>query len=392
MMTSKQMNSPASPPPAPESSYRASWFERNPKKALFFLFVFFMTLIFSVSEVFLRISKTKDYDNPYEFIEVAREVLEKGLPITKIKTWYTDHEGVYKANREFDWGNGEEINRDGFRSIEFKLYETKMKKILFLGDSFTWGGNAKPIQKCFVDQVGKAGYLVFNTGIPGAAPNQYAFLGEKYVPLLKPDIVMTMICMSNDINLAPQPMVPDQDLFHTVKFKNTTTMFYAFDDNGNYITPEDCLRQAIRVHENRGSAVQRVCRWVFTRSMVGTRIWWSLSNIKNTQLSFVANHEPETNLREKNQYVIDSLKRISDVCRRYHAEPMVFLIPVKPSADSLRTNIAKNLPVFAGFKPLFPHNLTDADYDAGGDDAHLNNEGHRKLAQFIREKLSEQGY
>ena len=52
---------------------------------------------------------------------------------------------------------------------------------------------------------------------------------------------MTMICMSNDINFFPQPMVPNQDLFHTVKFKNTTTMFYAFDDEGNYITPEECL-------------------------------------------------------------------------------------------------------------------------------------------------------
>ena len=371
MVTTKKVNSTVPLTPAAASNDRPSCFERNPKKSLFFLFIVFMAIIFSISEVYLRITKTKDYDNPYEFIEVAKEILEQGLPITKINTWYTDSEGVYKANRDFDWTDGEQINQDGFRSIEFKHYETDRKKILFLGDSFTWGGNAKPIQNCFVDQVGRAGYLVFNTGIPGTAPNQYAFLAEKYVPLLKPDIVMTMICMSNDINFSPQPMVPNQDLFHTVKFKNTTTMFYAFDEKGNYITPEDCLRQAIRIHEKRGSAVQRAFRWVFTRSMVGTRIWLSVANLKNTKLSFVTSRASELNLRQKNQYVIDNLTRISNICRLYHAEHMVFLIPVKPSTDSLRTDMVKNISIFEGFKPLFPRNLTDADYESGGDDRAL---------------------
>ena len=351
-----------------------------------------MTIVFSASEAYLRMRKTKDYENPYDFIDMAREVLEKGLKIEKIKVWYTDHEGVYKANKDYGWKEGEEINKDGFRSIEFKLYETTMNKILFLGDSLTWGGNARPIQNCFVDQVAKAGYLVFNTGIPGAAPNQYAFLAEKYVSLLKPDIVMTMIYMGNDINLAPQPMVPNQDLFHTVKVKNTTTMFFAFDDKGTYLTPEDCLRQAIKVYENHGPAVQRAFRWVFTRSMIGTRIWMSLSNFKNTKLSFVTDKETGVNKRIKNQYVIDSLNRIRNVCRQHHVEHMLFLIPVKPSTDSAITNIEYNYDIFEGFSPLFPNNLTDNDYDPGGNEAHFNNEGHTKYAQFILEQLKQRGF
>lgn len=381
------MSPSSTPHSGPEKNLKGSWFERNPKKSLFFLVLCFVALAFAVSEAFLRMTKTKDYDNPYDFIDVAREVLEKGLKIEKIKTWYTDHEGVYKASRDYNWEEGVYINQDGFRSVEFKDYETHMKKILFLGDSFTWGGNAKPIQNCFVDQVADAGYLVFNTGIPGAAPNQYAFLAEKYVPLLKPDIVITMICMGNDINLAPQPMVPHHDLFHTVKFKNSTTMFLAFDERGNYLTPEECLRLAIKVHDNRGSAVQRACRWVFTRSMIGTRIWMSLANFKNNNLSFITDHNSDFNKREKNQYVTDSLNSIRKISRQNHAKDMLFLIPVKPASDNTLSNIKRNLDIFTGFNPLFPNNLTDKDYDPGGMDAHFNNEGHKKYAQFILEQL-----
>jgi hypothetical protein len=62
-------------------------------------------------------------------------------------------------------------------------------KNFFLGDSFTWGASAEPISKCFVDLVGNAGYLIFNTGIPGTKPNQYTYIAEKYIPILKPDFV-----------------------------------------------------------------------------------------------------------------------------------------------------------------------------------------------------------
>jgi len=54
-------------------------------------------------------------------------------------------------------------------------------KILFLGDSFTWGASAKPITNCFVDIVTRRGYLTFNTGIPGTGLNQYVYIAEKYI-------------------------------------------------------------------------------------------------------------------------------------------------------------------------------------------------------------------
>ena len=50
-----------------------------------------------------------------------------------------------------------------------------------------------------MDIVSRQGYLTFNTGIPGTAPNQYAYLAEKYIPLLDPDIVAVMFFWGNEV-------------------------------------------------------------------------------------------------------------------------------------------------------------------------------------------------
>jgi len=118
----------------------------------------------------------------------------------------------------------------------------------------------------------------------------------------------------------------------------------------------------------------------------------SLANFKNTTLSFAANNEAAVNKLEQNHYVTDSLKRIREVCRQHQAESLLFLVPVKPAAATSHTDIAHNLDIFAGFNPLFPSNLTNDDYDPGGEEAHFNNQGHAKYAHFILEQLHRRGF
>ena len=96
--------------------------------------------------------------------------------------------------------------------------------------------------------------------------------------------------------------------------------------------------------------------------------------------------------QELNRYVTDSLKRIGEVCRQHRAEHLLFLIPVRPSADRPSTSIKHNLDIFAGFDPLFPQDLTDGDYDPGGEEAHFNNQGHAKYAHFLLEQLHRRGF
>lgn len=368
------------------------------------------------------------------------------LPITAIKSpndiiyyeeYVTDKDGVFKANKDYNWEQQNiKINSDGFRSREFNNCHTTKKKILFLGDSFTWGCYANPIDNSFVDLIEKQGYMTFNTGIPGVGPNQYAFLAEKYVPILKPDYVLVMICMANDINDKPDPMLPNKNLYYSTNIG----LISGFDANGRHLS----LPEAIQFSQGGGKlpevkkeegliSLKKYIKSIVSQSMLGEKIYTGFSKIKNklkyyltkpvtsdgnksinkdrivktlnynkdnkiinkennykviNKIIYVemsSNNNDIDKLITKNQYVIDSLRRIKNISDKYSARFMVFLIPVKPSDLSIYNSIKHNISIFNAFHPLFPDNLTDGDYTVIGH--HFNNNGHLKYAQFILEKI-----
>ena len=45
------------------------------------------------------------------------------------------------------------LNQDGFRGHDFDTCNNEKVKVLFLGDSFTFGFDAEPLNHCFVDQL-----------------------------------------------------------------------------------------------------------------------------------------------------------------------------------------------------------------------------------------------
>ncbi|HWB63866.1 MAG TPA: SGNH/GDSL hydrolase family protein, partial [Chitinophagales bacterium] len=112
------------------------------------------------------------------------------------------------------------VNEDGFRSIAFKNYHTKRKKILLLGDSFAWGHSAKPLTNSFADLLLAKGYVVYNTGISGADPAQYLAIAKKYIPLLKPDYVVVNFFMGNDIEHSKRWVLPYHPIFYDTNAGN----------------------------------------------------------------------------------------------------------------------------------------------------------------------------
>jgi hypothetical protein len=172
-----------------------NWFYQHPWLSNLTILLITTVLTFCAAEVALRLNgKIPGY--------VPRYSNRAFKPVNQLKvheSFITDGEGVFKANPNYEWSEEYQINSDGFRGIEFKQYDTAGTKILFLGDSLTWGASANPITNCFVDIVRRCGYLTFNTGIPGTDPNQYAYLAEKYVPLLKPYIFAVMFYLGNDL-------------------------------------------------------------------------------------------------------------------------------------------------------------------------------------------------
>lgn len=357
------------------------------------LVIISILITISLSEIILRsIGKRPGFIPKYNTSFIPADRL-------KVDTFFhTDENGVFKADPKYPWPKECTINSDGFRSIEFNYYHSSSKKILFLGDSFTWGGEAKPITNSFVDIVSKHGYLTFNTGIPTAAHNQYAYLSEKYVPLIKPDIVAIMFFMGNDI-IPDEPMLPYKNLFHITN----AGWIRAFDENGRYMAPQQAyeyyllrtnLISFLPMHNPLLKAVQNIC----FQSVVGTYLLAGLCKIRPIlrELYYkIYSYSSKSSIRENHEnynkspsrikavsHVRRSLSRINSISQKYGAQCILFLIPVSPKLNDMTNSIENNYYIFEGFNPAIPNFLSKKDY-IDPPDGHFNNSGHKKYAEFI---------
>ena len=352
-----------------------NWFNKHRNVSNLILVLISTSLAFFLCEFALRLSgKKPGYLPRYRNFKPVNQ-------LEVYQNFITDDEGVFKANSNYEWPEHIKINSDGFRSIEFKRYKTSRPKILFLGDSFTWGSSAKPITNCFVDIVSKRGYLTFNTGIGGTGPNQYAYIAEKYIPLLKPDIVAVMFYMGNDLNTS-KPMLPYKNPWHATN----AGWIKAYDESGNYMSAQEAYDYylarygGVHVKYTTNSLEGRI-REVFMRSAVGSYFWISSERIK----SKLTDRRAKNNVQIENQTKI-YLSRIRKVSEEYNARFMLFLIPVHPGIRKKSNSVEDNLFIFEDFESFIPHFLIRSDYmDLPND--HFNNSGHRKYAEFILRTL-----
>ena len=91
------------------------------------------------------------------------------------------------------------INIFGFRDNDFSTDKRGMKRVCFLGDSFTMGLNVKTqetMPKILEKQL--KGYQVYNMGVVGFGPDQELNVLQKYGFKFKPDWVVEGICALND--------------------------------------------------------------------------------------------------------------------------------------------------------------------------------------------------
>jgi hypothetical protein len=340
---------------------------------VFYLMSVFIAFLMAtiIGEFALRIiGKTPGYIASYGLRPVDRIIVDEP------QQFVADGEGVFKANLNYKWPDDIKINSEGFRSIEFKPNDNEQKKILFLGDSFTWGNGAEPITESFVDIISRHGYVTLNTGIPGTGPVQYAFLAEKYVPLLKPDIVIIMFCMRNDFDL-PYPMLPYKNLWHITN----AGWLYARDDNGNYISAHDAYEQ----HYARIYGEKNKLQKYFFKSVIGTYGYVMFLKVMH-KLTAESNQEDMGNNYD---FVRNALWRIKTVAEKNGAKMMLYIIPVKPELiRDNRFSIESNYHVLKDFNPFIPDMISKDDYIPNG---HFNNSGNRKYAEFILKGINMKG-
>lgn len=285
----------------------------------------------------------------------------------------TDGEGLFKANPDYFERSGEGIivNRDGFRGRPFDFTNSPCTRILLIGDSFVWGANAEPLTNCFADRLETAGYRVYNAGIPGTDPEQYARIAEKYTPLLKPDVVAVCLYMGNDLSTRPQIMRPHKRLHYATN----GGWLRGYDDYGRFFESE---RDVVEYLKRKCGYCPGPWDYLRFKTAIGRLLAGAIA--RDTRMA------PDPARR----WVRACLNRIRDVSVTHGATCLVFLIPCSSTDSRPHTRIENNLPLFEGFQYVYPDTIQPGDY-RDPPDTHFNNEGHRKYAEFMLDVLAREG-
>ncbi|GEM_PF-677725 len=313
--------------------------------------------------------------------EICRKIRRNNLVF--YDTFASDADGIFKLNPATSSGNVElfpsarfsdlQINAAGFRGNEFEKVDTARPRLLLIGDSFTWGAAADPLYNSFADRLQRNGYHVYNAGIPGTDPGQYARIAAKYVPRLRPQVTVVCLYLGNDLRLIPHPVQPGANLHY---FSNAGFL-RGYDDRGRYFENQAALLRHIRAR--KCGDCRSIIDYFFFQTVLG----------KGVYLLLHPQRLPAPDRRFG--WVRDALLRIADVTRRESSRLMIFLIPMAPWAQRESHAIERIQHLFSDLEWFFPHNFDKNDY-CRPPNRHFNNGGHLKFARFITDRLSAAGY
>ena len=316
---------------------------------------------------------------PWEFLPMSPV---DSLVVTP--EYYVGEDRIYRANPEYVFEAYAQLNAEGFRSIPFDTHAVVGKRrVLWLGDSFCWGASAQPLTQSYVDLVAEeTGWACFNTGIPGAGPPHYAQAAKTYIPTLRPQDVAVTFYMSNDILYDRRPVQPNQSPWHI-----TNAGWIEGHIDGQYCpTAQEayaCYIRRFSLPDRESRWFNRVCSWTAT----GTRIWHLLALsgvVERYDATVKANIDQYEAKRSDTPVSVEYLREIRTLCETHDARFHLFVIQIH---SHLEEEIDQTHPGLFGDLPWQQcHALERSDYYEWPN-GHFNNEGHRKFADFIIERM-----
>ncbi len=293
-----------------------------------------------------------------------------------INDYYTNSEGILVTDSNYWAKENVHVNEAGFRSPDFAGLDSTKKKILFIGDSFTWGMSASPVTgHCFTDLVrNETPYEIINTGIPAADPVQYEALAQKYIPELKPDYVLVMFFTGNDLMKEDRKINPDEPFYYYtnagailadmdgIHFKTAQAAYNYFVNEKYY------LHQPKNIFEK-----------VVAQSAVLSRLYSVRFRIKE-KLAYERLIK-DTGITKK------YLRQIKEVAAQHNVPLKFVVIPeIKEAEISVEKYRQKYIDLLGDsiLKDdwLIPQNNKSNFNDYP--DAHLNNNGHRFYADYLK--------
>ena len=363
----------------PRSKF-GQWINAHPRKALVAINVVIIVLVLAILEPVLRsFGYVPGYvgPDPGEYLALTQvDSLEVD------QRFITDSNRIFKAIPDKFIGDlkGIVVNRDGFRGREFEIADSSKPRVLFIGDSFTWGANAEPITEAFVELVEAGGYACYNGGIPGTSPVQYARVAETYFEKIKPEVVCVSFFMGNDVIFHRTEPEPFQNLYHITNAGWLNAFFH-----GEYMeSPKEAYDYYMRrymIPNLETDLFNRFC----AQTVVGSMFWKLVNLVRKDKDPVVeARFQQWMSEMEEEPVSYEYLGRIKALCEKNGARFELFVIPVM---NNLQPDIEGPWKVV--FKDLsyhLPTYLEATDYYQH--DGHFTNQGHQKFAKFILETLN----
>ncbi len=274
------------------------------------------------------------------------------------------------------------INLDGFRSIAFDTGVKGKKKILFIGDSFTYGFSAWPLTNSFYDKFLMQGrYIAYNAGITCTDPVQYLAIAKAYIPILKPDLVVVSCFWGNDVMFYPRESKPYQFAAYPI-----SNQFITANPLGAYVTPKQANRIS-RLNALLPDQDTKPLNRFLAKTIVGTKFWQLLAalNIADRQPREFKNYiNPDFPKAKPREVTRLALQGIIDTLNYFNCPLLLAVIP-----DPRLTN-----PWNKNFKP--EEFLQGIPYLQVPDssswympfpDGHFNTYGHAAYAKWLTAKI-----
>lgn len=292
------------------------------------------------------------------------------------------------------------LNNQGFLSeIDFEiqaidsLKKGSNKEIVFLiGDSYTQGccvGNLDSSFSKLIQQNRDEHYL--NFGIGAVDIYQYRAIVKKYVPLLKPDLVVIPFYLGNDISYHNRVIKPHTPFCYVIRDYQWINSEVPKEDQKSYGKNYfDSAKEAYSFYLNKytlwGSNATNV-EMVLRNSIFFSKIYMSLFPKQNPHYI-----QPLTESSDLVNTVL-ALKEIDRVCR-WNNIPVLFLgipSPINARRQIPLSNVYGNYFETANVEHAFPNisNYSLSDYDGEETRNHFNESGHSKFYKFLDRKVNE---
>lgn len=289
--------------------------------------------------------------------------------------FYTDSNGILVATPALCKG----INRNGFRAPEFDTLDSSTHKLLLIGDSFTWGLSASPIDQCFADLIQhKVAETVINTGIPIADPAQYEAIAQRYIPQLQPQKAVLFFYLGNDIMLKDRAIVP----FKPFYFYTNAGALLAQDGEHTFTTAQEAYhhftRQKFFLLHPKG-----FLETIIAQSALLSRLY---------SFAFRWQEKRDAEYAIENMSITQQhLYAIVSICKAQHCDLKIVLIPEVKEADEPIAFFQKKYVGFFQDSVLAPITVVPSGFSKRHyvpyPDGHLNNVGHQLMSTKILELL-----